>query len=135
MMDAMCSNPGDWPSLERQSATNGKEIFERQRHLIGSMREQSMVAHADAETCPKPVKEHCGSKQTPIEDEHCRKSPEMEQRHDARDGPVGGLAVRNPRYVRAHGGALDSQLFSTLSEISPGACKTCVISNVKEDCS
>ena len=102
MMYAMCSDPGDWPSFERQRATKGKEIFEQQRHLVRPMREESMVAHADAETCRKPLEKYSSGKQMPIEHKHCRKSPEMEQRHHGRDGPVGRLSLGNPEHVRAH---------------------------------
>jgi hypothetical protein len=103
MLDAMCSDPGDWPSFEHQRATNGKEIFGRQRYVMGSMREQPMVAYANAQTRRKPVGEQPSSRQTPTEHEHCRKGHEMEQCHHGRVGPVGRLSVRNPEHVRARG--------------------------------
>ncbi len=69
VMDSMGRNPEDRSALERQRATNGKEILKSQRDLIRPMRVQPMVAHADAKASSHPVEKNGGRTSIPAEHE------------------------------------------------------------------
>src|SRR5882757_4117914 len=48
MMDAMRGYPEDRSTFERERGANRHGIFQPLRHLITAMRQQPVVAHADA---------------------------------------------------------------------------------------
>ena len=49
MMDAMRGHPENRAAFEGQRAADREQVFERQGHLVGPVRVQPVVAHADAQ--------------------------------------------------------------------------------------
>ena|ERR1044071_3392266 len=69
MMDPMRGYPENRAPFERQGATNRQEIFQSQWYLVGAMRVQAMVPHADAEASRHPHQKDGNGKVAPAEHE------------------------------------------------------------------
>jgi hypothetical protein len=69
VVDPMCRNPEDWPSLKCQGPTNGEEILKAEWNLVRSVRVQAMVTHTDTKTCSDPDKESRHPGPMPVEHE------------------------------------------------------------------
>ena len=88
----MCAYPKDWSAFKCQSATYRKEILQSQWDFVRPMRQQAMVAHADAETSSHPIQENRGDCGMPIEHEQRGDCPEMEKHQSDDCWPVHPLA-------------------------------------------
>ena len=54
MVNAMRGDPEDRPAFERERAADGQEVLDPLRRLVAAMRQQAVVAHADAERAGDP---------------------------------------------------------------------------------
>src|SRR5467141_208229 len=63
-MNAMSSHPVDWSTFESQRAANSQQILDQLRHSVTAMREETVIAHADADASRQPGKNHADN-QTP----------------------------------------------------------------------
>src|SRR5262244_2345541 len=88
MMDAVRSHPVGRTALHRQGAAKRQEILDRFWSSISPMREQAMVAHANAETASNPIKNHCHYQSLPSEHEKGGQRPNMEQAKDCNNRPI-----------------------------------------------
>ena len=88
VMDSMCCDPEDRPAFECQSGADRQSVFHPFRRLVASVREQSMIAHADAQTNGNPPQQNCEREGLPTEQKQCCDSADM------KDGDKGG---RDPR--------------------------------------
>ena len=69
VVDPMCRNPEDRPSLKCQRPTHGKEILQTEWNLVRSVRVQAMVTHTDTKTRSHPDKESRDRDPMPVEHE------------------------------------------------------------------
>ncbi|SPF54342.1 hypothetical protein SBA4_6330008 [Candidatus Sulfopaludibacter sp. SbA4] len=109
VVDTMGRHPENGPAFQRQRARYRKEILNCQRHLVGPVRMEPVVAHADAEAGAHPVEEQRDSQCVPTEHEQCRDGSEVEKAERDGIGPVALVRVGYVDRVLSHGasGALD----------------------------
>ena len=88
VMDAVDRRPEDRSTLKRHRATHCEEIFEPSRNLIGPMRMESVVAHADPPAATNPVKHHCDNDGIPRREEQCGDSKDVKNYHHRRRHPT-----------------------------------------------
>src|SRR5262245_32928340 len=88
MVDAVRSDPVGRTTLHGQGAAEGEEILDHFWRSISPMREQPMVAHANAKTASNPVKNHGHYKSLPSEHEKGGQRHKMEQAKDYDDRPI-----------------------------------------------
>src|SRR4030095_14791677 len=69
MVDAMGNHPVGRTTFHSQGPAQGQEILHRLGRLIATMRQEPVVAHADAQTACDPVKDHCHNQCPPAETE------------------------------------------------------------------
>ena len=119
-MYAMCGDPEYRSAFESQRSANREEILEESRHLVGPVCVQAMIAEADSEARTYPIKEKCGPKDMPIENENGGNGPDMKSHQNAGGDPVQTLSGMNINDFGAH--------MSKLSRIRTANCKSSVIS-------
>ena len=65
VMDAVRGYPEDRAALERERGANGQKIFDPFRNFIAAMREQAVIAHADAEAAGNPPEKNGDEQRLP----------------------------------------------------------------------
>jgi hypothetical protein len=88
MVYPMRRHPEDRSAFQRQRAAHGEKILQYQGQLVGSVRVQPVVAHADAETRAHPIQENRHRERMPVEHEKRSYRTYMEKRHDDSGAPV-----------------------------------------------
>ncbi len=69
MMDPVDRHPGDGTSLQRERPADGQEVLHQLGHAIAAVRQQAMVAHADAHVDREPIEYRCNDQVRPAEEE------------------------------------------------------------------
>ena len=95
MMDPMNGHPRDRPAFERERPADRKEILKTSGHFVRAVRVQPVITHADTQPCGHPIKKDRGPENLPAEKKQRGDRPQMEQDHDAGNGPVGLLLVEH----------------------------------------
>ena len=67
-MDAVRSHPENRTAFESQRGADGQEIFNPLRSFVAAMREQAMVAHADAPAAGHPPQQQRYEQRFPCEE-------------------------------------------------------------------
>src|SRR5450631_2430830 len=88
MVKAVDCDPVDGAALQGHSSADGDEILQPFGGDITAMREQSVVAHGDAEILREGPHEGKDDQRGPAEDEERRYRCEVEDRQDAAKYPV-----------------------------------------------
>src|SRR5438105_2164873 len=106
MMNAMGSYPEDWAAFEGRRGAHGKEILDPFGSSVASVREQPVIAHADAQTAGDPPHDGGHEKSLPGEKEQGGYRANMKSDHERGGDPVNvvvaGLAF--PQVLKVHGG-------------------------------
>jgi len=100
MMNAMRGHPENRPALKSKRGADGQEILDPLRRLIAAVREQAMIAHADAQAARNPPQEHGDKQRLPCEEEKRRNGSDVKQRHEDRGHPV-DLAICSLSFFQA----------------------------------
>ncbi len=99
VMNAMRGDPENRSALERERAAHGEEVLHPLRRLVAAVRQQAVIAHADAQRTGDPPQEHRHGDGAPVDEEKSRNGEDVETPHgDGRDGvhlAVGGLSAIN----------------------------------------
>src|ERR1700733_9102949 len=98
MMNAMRGDPEDWSAFEGERGANRQEIFNPLGSPVSAMRQQAVIAHADAEASRDPPEKDQCEKSFPTEEEKCGDGSDVKQEHERGGNPVdfvlgGGLAL------------------------------------------
>src|SRR5271156_314619 len=91
MMDAVRGHPENRAALERQRGADGQEVLNPLGSLVAAMRQQAMVAHADAPTAGHPPEQQRNEKRLPGEEKQRDNRADVEERHHRGGGPIDGL--------------------------------------------
>ena len=91
MMHAMSGNPEDGSAFECECAADGEEVLEPSGSFVAAMREEAVVAHADAEASGDPPEKHGDEERLPMKHEERSDSTGMERNHDEEGDPDDGL--------------------------------------------
>ena len=103
MVHAMRRHPGDRAAFEGQSSANGEEVFHPFRCLVAPMREQPVVAHADAKTPNNPRKQYRQRKRLPSEEKQGYDPTDVECCYEGAGHPIDGLCKCSVAFKDAHG--------------------------------
>ena len=96
VVNAMRGDPEDRPTLERERAADRQEILDPQIGLVGAVREQAVVGHADAEAPGDPPQERRGKHCADVDVEQRDHREDMKGRHRDRSDPVHALLISAP---------------------------------------
>src|SRR5450755_4635857 len=88
MMNAVRGHPENRSAFERQRGAPSQEIFDPSRRLVAAMREQTVIAHADAETARNPPQEAGDEKCRPSKEKQRGYGADMKPGHGNRRDPV-----------------------------------------------
>ncbi len=82
VMDAMCDNPIDWPTLKRKCAANGQKVLQPPWRLVATMSQKSVKPHADPQAGGNPPQQDRSKQRLPTEHEECGQRSSMKQPHE-----------------------------------------------------
>ncbi len=88
VMHAMGGHPEDRSAFKRQRAADGKKVLQPLGRPVAAMRQQSVVAHADAHIDRHDPKPHEAEEGFPGEHEECHHGEHMERHHEAGGHPI-----------------------------------------------
>src|SRR5437867_13322917 len=71
MMNTMCGHPLNRSTFDRQSATKDKRVFDRFRHAITTVRQQTVKTHSNPETSRNPIEHGSGYDGRPAKEKEC----------------------------------------------------------------
>lgn len=91
MMLTVGGDPEDRSAFESECAADGEEILEPARCFVAAMREEAVVAHANAEAAGDPPQEHGDEEGLPMKHEERGDSADVERDHDEESDPDDGL--------------------------------------------
>src|SRR5579859_5123377 len=92
MVQPMGRDPGHGAAFKGQCAADAQNILNPLGCFVSAMREQAVVAHADAEASGDPPQEHRERQRLPTEHEERSNCADMEQNHEKSCDPNDGLA-------------------------------------------
>ena len=90
VMHAMRGDPENRSALECERAAGRQEILNPFRRLVAAVREQSMIAHADAETSRNPPQYERYQERFPTEHEECSDGADVKCEHERGCDPIHG---------------------------------------------
>ena len=93
MMDAVRRHPEDRAAFERQRRAPRQDVLDRPVGLVAAVRQQPVVAHADAEHAGDDVKDDGGEDRTRVDKEKGRNGTDMEADHRRGGNPVEALLI------------------------------------------
>ena len=93
MMNAVRRYPENRAALERQRGTPGEEIFHPLRRLISAMRQQPVIAHADAKAAGNPPKKNGYEERLPGKEKERRNGARMKQDHGGSRAPIEAVTI------------------------------------------
>ena len=101
VVNAVRHDPGDGPGFEGQQPAEGEQVLERLRRFEAAVRQQPVVAHADAEAPGHPPEQKARGERLPVEHEERRHRPDMENDHRHVSRPIdAGLSLNvSDRFV------------------------------------
>ncbi len=82
VMNAVRGHPENGSAFERERPANGQKILDPFRGFVPAMREQAVVAHADAQTAGNPPKHNCREKRLPAKKEKRSHGSNMKRDHE-----------------------------------------------------
>ena len=88
VMHAVRGDPDDRPAFERERAANGQKIFNPVRSLVSAMRQQPVIAHADAEASGNPIQHDGQGERLPRKQEKRSDRADVKQEHEGGGRPV-----------------------------------------------
>src|SRR5580698_2152065 len=88
VVHTMCGDPYQRPSFETQRRTYGKGMFQPFWRLVSAMRQQAVIAHADAEVDGNDMQDNQEEKHMPTEEEQRRDCAHVKDEHESEDGPI-----------------------------------------------
>src|SRR5579875_592696 len=88
MMDAVRGDPEDGTALKRHGAAGAEEVFEPLGDAVAAVREQAVVAHADAHVDGEEVHDDAGGEVLPAEEEQGGDGANVEHAHEDAGDPV-----------------------------------------------
>jgi hypothetical protein len=88
VMYAMCDDPLDWSAFESQRTARHEKVFDEFRHLITTMREQPVPAHADAKTARHPVEDDGGNECGPAPEKESYNRSNMQRNQKNAAAPI-----------------------------------------------
>src|SRR6266446_299060 len=88
MMNAVRGHPENWSAFESERGADSQKILHPLRRLVAAVREQAMIAHADAQAPRHPPQEHGDEQCLPREEEKRRHSADVKRRHERRRHPI-----------------------------------------------
>ena len=91
VMDAMQGHPEDRAALERHGSADCHYVFQPFGNTVTPMREQAVVAHADADIRGEHPKHEGADEGLPREHEEGRDGADVEKDHEAGGEPVGSF--------------------------------------------
>src|SRR6267142_2495594 len=87
MMHAMRGHPGNRPAFDRERAAGRQNIFDPFRSFVPAMRQQAVIAHADAETAAHPIRDNSENESFPGEEEKCHNRHDVQSYKECGDSP------------------------------------------------
>src|SRR5258708_24453994 len=94
VMHAMRGDPENRSALEGERRTGRQEILDPFRGLEAAVREEAMVAHADAETPRNPPQQNRHQERFPAKREECSDGANVKCDHEKRRNPIYGPRKR-----------------------------------------
>ena len=92
VMHTMRGDPGDGPALEGERCADAHQIFQPLGNLIAAVREQAVIAHADAHVDGQHVEHGHDHKALPTEEKQRGQRARVEDAHDEEQGPAQACA-------------------------------------------
>src|SRR5580700_3366117 len=111
MVHAVGGDPGNGAAFDGQRATGSQDVFDEFRSLVAAMREQAVIANADAQAAGNPPHDDGENEGLPGEKEEGAEGSKMQPDHDRGHAPVDGLmkgAVVFDKSAKAH---MQTQLY------------------------
>jgi len=102
MTDAVRGNPRNGTTFHRQRSADGQEIFDTLRRFVGTMGQQAVVAHSNAEAQGNPVKRKRGEESRPTEEEKGRDCLHMKDGERGHCCPIDSVSVRERKNDSVH---------------------------------
>ena len=96
MMDSMGGDPENRPAFEGERAAEREEVLDPLGGLVAAMREQAVVAHADAQRAGDIPHDDGGEDGASIDEEKRRQRPDVERGHGDGGDPVDALGILAP---------------------------------------
>jgi len=88
MVDAVGRDPEDRTAFERQRPAEGEEVLDPLRRLVPPMRQEPVVAHADAQHPAGVIENECGEHRAGIHVEEGRHGADVKPGHGDCGNPV-----------------------------------------------
>jgi hypothetical protein len=88
VMEAVRSHPTDRSALQAQGGAGGQKVFHPLGALVTTMREQAVIAHADAEASREPPKKNSQQQRFPAEKEKCGDGADVKQAQKKCASPI-----------------------------------------------
>ena len=88
VMDAMRRHPEDRSALKRQRGEDGHDVFEPLGNLVAAMREQAVIAHADAHVDGQHIEDRHDQQTLPAEEEESSQRAHVKEPMIARVGQL-----------------------------------------------
>jgi len=91
MMNTMRGYPGNGAAFDGQRAAGGEEVFDQLWRFVAAVREQTMVAHADAEAASDPPHDDGENNCLPGDEENGSEGGRVQGQHEEGDAPIDRL--------------------------------------------
>src|SRR5688572_32238612 len=114
MMNAMCRDPLNRAAFERQRSTGDQEVFDWFRNPVRTVRDQAVIAHADAKHAGNPIKYDRGDKRRPTPEKESRDRGRVTNDKKNCRSPIQSLLERSCLFTRC----LHVQMFPTPKAIA-----------------
>src|ERR1700733_3825335 len=115
VMNTVRGHPEDGSAFQGERAADGQEILQPLGRAVAAMREQPMVAHADAHVDAEYPEPDEAEESLPGKHEESGHGEHMKGHHEAGSHPVGlvglGFAAQNRHLIELFRGACRSRLF------------------------
>ena len=95
VMHTVRRHPEDRSALERQCRANGEEVLKPFGTLEAAMRQQAMIAEADAKAARYPIQKQTDEECFPAKHKQRRQGADMEGHHKAGSYPINAFVLSN----------------------------------------
>ena len=102
VVNAMCGDPVDWPTLKGKRCANNQETFHQLRHFVTPMRQQPVIGHADTEALGHPGQQRTDNQNFPTPIKKRRNGAEVENDHPYCSWPANALMKAGVVYFVMH---------------------------------
>src|ERR1700733_14430968 len=100
MMNTMRGYPEDGAALKRECGAGGHRVFQPLRHFVSAVRQQAVIAHANADVDGEHVEDNGGDERLPGEEEEGNHGADVEGEHEDRRHPVAAEVLAGPAQYR-----------------------------------